>query len=600
LVVLVAGGWWGCGFRHHPSPKIEDEYHKNIRDGVTHIWDFAPCESKNLKSIAIPASVVSIMESAFRNCDSLTSITVAADNRHYVSEDGVLFNRSQTTLIRYPPGREGAYTIPSDVRAIGAFAFHGSTGLTSVTIPDSVSAIGGFAFWGCTGLTSVTIGNSVANIGDSAFHSSADLTSVTIPRRVVSIGNGAFSDNTYIIVAEDNVFYSSVDGVLLEKKQNTSIHCAYTVSDTQSDESENPMGTYLDESENPSNARVIMQRQYTSPDPTLKDDGTLIIRYTLWNDSYRQCIEFKDSISITNIVIEKNVTSINPTVFNGCSDLMSIDVHEDNSRYTSIDGVLFKNEINLQRSLVRFPQGRQGAYTVPEGVMFIKKYAFSGSTGLTSVMLPRAIVEEGAFSGCTGLTSVTFRDGVGEIMDNTFKNCISLTSFTIPSNTNYISPTAFWGCTSLTYIDVRKYNFRYVSVDGVLFHKNISDGSLLSLVRYPPGKQGASYTIPDGVVSIEDYAFEGTSLTSVVIPPSVSKVGRTLFYNCKNLTSITVLSWNPPIVDSGPLGAPPRSLMGRRCDACLYVPLWRIRAYRSAEGWKEFKCIKARRHWDNP
>ena len=109
-------------------------------------------------------------------------------NSAYSSVDGVLFNKSQTTLIQYPGGKAGSYTIPNSVTSIGFAAFAGCTSLTSVTIPNSVTSIGGYAFSGCTSLTSVTIPNSVTSIGDATFSGCTSLTSVTIPNSVTSIG----------------------------------------------------------------------------------------------------------------------------------------------------------------------------------------------------------------------------------------------------------------------------------------------------------------------------------------------------------------------------------------------------------------------------
>ncbi len=84
-------------------------------------------------------------------------------------------------------------TIPSSVTSIGEGAFEGCSGLTSLTISSSVTEIGSCAFKGCSGLTSLTIPSSVTSIKGYAFYGCSGLTSLTIPSSVTSIGEMAFS-----------------------------------------------------------------------------------------------------------------------------------------------------------------------------------------------------------------------------------------------------------------------------------------------------------------------------------------------------------------------------------------------------------------------
>ena len=141
----------------------------SIGNSVTSIGDNAFARCTGLTSVKIPYSVSNIGKAIFLGCTSLTSIEVDSNNSNYCSVDGILFNKFQTTLVAYPAGREGAYTIPLGVVSIGYYAFCECSSLTSVTISDSVTSIGDNAFQYCSSLASVTIPNSVTSIGNYAF-----------------------------------------------------------------------------------------------------------------------------------------------------------------------------------------------------------------------------------------------------------------------------------------------------------------------------------------------------------------------------------------------------------------------------------------------
>jgi|GEM_PF-847154 len=148
-----------------------------IGTNVASIGDSAFYRCGSLTSVTIPESVTNIGGEAFDFCTNLTGITVNEGNFFYSSIDGVLFNKSRTTLVQCPGGKEGSYTIPDNVINIGNMAFDGCTRLDNVKIPDSVVNIGFWAFNSCPSLTSITIPPSVTNIGVDAF-SGASLKSV--------------------------------------------------------------------------------------------------------------------------------------------------------------------------------------------------------------------------------------------------------------------------------------------------------------------------------------------------------------------------------------------------------------------------------------
>jgi len=126
-------------------------------------------------SVTLPAGVTSIGNSAFSDCPGLMEITVDPNNSMYSSLDGVLLDKNQVTLVQYPAGRSGRYTIPSSVTSVGYASFSGSIDLTQVTIPDSVITIEGYAFWNCSSLSSATVGDGVTDIEPYAFADCASL-----------------------------------------------------------------------------------------------------------------------------------------------------------------------------------------------------------------------------------------------------------------------------------------------------------------------------------------------------------------------------------------------------------------------------------------
>jgi len=127
-----------------------------IPNSVTTIGTNAFQSCYGLTNVTIGNSVASIGSEAFDGCDGLTGITVQALNSAYCSVEGVLFDKSQTTLIQYPPARPGpSYTIPTTVTSIGDSSFYGCGRLTGVTIPNNVTNIAHAAFSRCPALANV-------------------------------------------------------------------------------------------------------------------------------------------------------------------------------------------------------------------------------------------------------------------------------------------------------------------------------------------------------------------------------------------------------------------------------------------------------------
>lgn len=255
---------------------------------------------------------------------------------------------------------------------------------------------------------------------------------------------------------------------------------------------------------------------------------------------------FNRCTSLKSVNISKSVTSIYYTAFDNCTSLESFTVDENNTAYSSADGVLFNKD---QTILMQYPQGNTntsyripGSVTsieleafsncanlesihIPESVTSIGYKAFFGCTSLKSVNIPKSVtsIRNSAFSDCDSLESVTFGEGsqITSIGDNAFYNCTSLTSIDIPESVTSIGTYAFRNCASLTSIDIPR---GVTSIEASAFY--LCTGL-------------TSINIPDGVISIGSNAFyQCTGLTSIEIPDSVTSIGTWAFYGCTGLESI--------------------------------------------------------------
>ncbi len=148
--------------------------------------------NENLINLTISSNVIKISDN-FVGCLNLTNIEVNKNNESYSSQDGVLFDKNKTVLIKYPQrNKRTSYTIPNSVKIIENNSFLGcSWYLKNITIPDSVTRIGNNAFEYCCSLINIKMGTKITKIGERAF-AGCSFSSITLPYSLKTISDYAF------------------------------------------------------------------------------------------------------------------------------------------------------------------------------------------------------------------------------------------------------------------------------------------------------------------------------------------------------------------------------------------------------------------------
>ena len=269
-----------------------------------------------------------------------------------------------------PWGNQAKTVVIEDgVTGIGAAAFYGCSGLTSVTMGSNVTSIGESAFCGCTGLTGIVLPGSVTSIGEYAFSNCESLTAIEIPEGVTTLGNSAF-------FGCDN---------LKEVRYNARAAANLT----------GLSGAFRSVGASVGGVKVIFGESVEKIPSNL----------------------FCNCESLTSVTIGSNVTSIGDNAFLDCKGLVEINYNARAAECTedsfgSGDGL----KVTFGDSVERIPdcifQDCPGltSVTIGSSATTIGQYAFNRCTGLTSIKIPESMTNIGymAFSGCTGLADVYY------------------------------------------------------------------------------------------------------------------------------------------------------------------------------------------------
>jgi hypothetical protein len=452
--------------------------------GVRVISSGAFSETKLLKSVTIPSTVVSIaaaesyLEKGLRywgpfDSSNIARINVDYKNPEFSSVDGVLFNKDKTVLLRFPEGKDASkWSIPSGVTSIGGSAFLNVNTLTKLSIPEGVTSIG-------------------YKITDSALN----LVEISIPSTLTkseAVNRIIFNNPrvTRIDVSLQNPDYSSVDGVLFNKDK--------TILERF------PEGKDASAWIIPGGVTSIGEYAFAYVNSLIKlqiPEGVLSIPANIADSAQN----LKEVVLPSTVALGRNygngADAIYYFLFN--NPLWErITVAANNPYYKSVDGVLYNKDAT---TLLRFPEGKNvNGWSMPSTVKTIGQDAFAKVSSLTTFEIPE------------GVNDVDF--GIAPWSSN-------LTEIFIPSTTR------LWDIRSSTYENTSLKAFRvaasnpyYTAIDGVLYNKDVT-----TLLRFPAAKSTHSWVIPGTVTEIGSGAFMDSMIQKLTIPKGVTTIGNDAF-----------------------------------------------------------------------
>ena len=547
---------------------------------VTSIADWA-FQSQSITSVTIPTSIMSIGNWAFRDCYSLTNISIedsenplsmvagyyspfSANNAYtYITERNVYIGRN-LTLSETSSVFDGITSVEfgPNVTTINSYLFNQAAKLSSVTIGNGVTTIGDYAFQEAgTSVEEmvVTMGNSVTSIGESAFYYCSHLKAITLPSGLTEIKNYTFQATNLTSIT----IPASVTNI-----GNWAFRDCYSLANIRIEDSDNPLsmvaGYWSPFSANNAYTYITERNVYIGRNLTLSEtssvfDGITSVEFGPNVTTISQSM-FYQATNLSSATIGSGVTTIGDQAFLGCSKLTSVNIREGVTRIgeqafhsTGLTSVTIPasvmtigneafNYINALESVtiadsetpLTLENFYYGAFQNGDGngINYYTRTIYIGrniinnrartefDTAVDVIIGPKVTtINESMFDGCQHLRSVVIGDGVTSIGDNAFRNC-----------------GIFVGGEGHEEATVNK-----LTVTMGKNVKTIGDGAFLYCSKL------TSIEIPNGVTRIGVDAFNNSGLTSITIPASVETIGNQAFNFINSLESVTIADGDTPL-----------------------------------------------------
>ena len=461
----------------------------NTRHAVTSISDYAFRDCDEMTSVSIADSVTEIGTGAFANCSKLSNVSLPSALKTVKSN--IFEGCSNLSAIQY---KENSY----DKTDIGSALTENNVTVDSELFEHTYGEP--TYVWSEDGQTCTAKRTCVNH--PSAVETEEATISSTVKEAATCTTKGT---TTYTATFKDTVFVTQTKDIQdIAIVNHNYVNNVCTVCNAKEPGLYNANGAMLCTWEE---SGINVASDYTA-DTYKTDAGS---PYYVITNSYP---------ATTNVVIPDSVEKIGSYSFDECKALTSVNIPDS---ITNIGECAFINCSSLT------------SITIPQNVITISNGAFKDCTSLTNVVFEENSALQtlgreyptsdkyyyGVFQGCTSLQSIEIPDSITSTGDATFRDCTALETVHLPTSIKKIGRHTFKGCSLLTNITIPN---NVTSIGNYAFN---SCSSLISI------------TIPDSVTSIGTWAFCSCSgLTSITIPRNVNNIGSGTFKDCTSLANV--------------------------------------------------------------
>lgn len=521
-----------------------------------------------------------------------------------ITGEGVMDNYSSSSLTPWHLFQDSILTIqlPTKLSSIGKYAFGGCHAFCSIVIPDSVNYIQNTAFSGCSSLSSITwnaracssnsnntspfgngvtpnitkfiFGDNVESIPAALCYNMQKLETIVIPSSIAYIPANTFSNCRNLVsitvkrvlppvIYNNNVFNNVPTYALIH------VPCGQTEAYQSADywnRFSNFYEGYVDidaKSTNPAAGYVTISATCDFNMATLTATANTGYIFTQWNDGVT------DNPRAITLTQDTSFTASFEVGLSGkCGDNLYYSYYEGILRISGSGDMYDYTSNNTNPAPWYLVKDSITMISISPNATSIGAYAFQRCDSIVDIIIPNKVTRIGhyAFNLCKNLSSVIIGQSVSSIEDFAFSGCQKLNYIIIPKSVTYIGRNTFF--------NTQWWNNQ---ADGQIYINDILCGYKGTL------KNDTTIVVRDGTRSISPGALTNSRIVSLVIPNSVTTIGRNLPYS---LISLTMQAEEPPTIDTLTFSKNDYAM------ATVYVPCGAVPKYASAKYWSNFSNIR--------